>query len=345
MHGKSGDWIGKLPLSNLARILQQAGRRRAGSTRVGPSVGEDAAIVSLGPIDLVMHLDPITEAGALAGWLAVHVAANDIAVTGARPRWEMLAVLMPPGSSEDSLASLLNDAVRAAEEIGVEIVGGHTEAAPGVPRPIIVAAAAGITCGGCTTPTSAARPGDLVLQVKPAAIEGTAIIATDFADMLRSRGVGEDAIAGARMLASRVSIVEEAIELAEAGVVRAMHDPTEGGVLGGLVEMALASRTVIEVDEDKIIVGEATRIVASALGIDPLRLISSGTLLATVPPDKAGEARYVLEELGVEYSFIGRVAARSGEPALRLSSRGRVKTFREPPMDEIARLHASKGPG
>ncbi|MCE4604524.1 MAG: AIR synthase family protein [Aeropyrum sp.] len=344
MQGKSGEWTGKLPLSRLAEVLRRAGRRRGGSTLVGPSTGEDAAVINLGPIDLVMHIDPITEAGELAGRLAVHVAANDIAVTGAKPRWVMLAVLMPQGSPQESLERIMEDAVRAAEEVEVEIVGGHTEAAPGVRRAIVVAAAAGVTCGGCTTPTSSARPGDAIIQVKPAGIEGTAIIATDFAGLLRELGLGEEVIAGGRMMAGMVSVVREAVELAELGVVSAMHDPTEGGLVGGLVEMAIASRTVIEVDEAKILVAEPTRIIARSLGVDPLKLISSGTLIAAVPQGRLGEASFVLEELGVEYSVIGRVVEHTPSPKLVLRrSDGSTEEVREPPMDEIARLHQEAG--
>ncbi len=340
MQGKSGSGglpVGKIPLGELERLLSASWSFRRPSTLVGPAVGEDAAIISLGNLDLVFHLDPITEAGELAGWLAVHVASNDVAASGARPRWIALAILAPRGSSGEDLRRIQGDAEKAAREVGVEIVGGHTEVSPGLSKPVVVAAAAGVTCRGCAVPTGGARPGDLVLQVKPAGIEGTAIIATDFRALLERAGIAESIIERAAALASRVSVVREALELAEYGLVTSMHDPTEGGLIGGLVEMALASRLRFKVWEERVFVAEETRVVTEALGVDPLKLISSGTLLATVPSSLKGDAEHVLEGLGVEYSFIGEVEA-GGVGVQLYKSPGRIELYEAPPVDEISRL-------
>jgi hydrogenase expression/formation protein HypE len=93
--GRGGDWLGKLSSRELhGRVLSRLGGRRGPETIIGPSIGEDAAVIDLGTMELVVHTDPITEAGALAGRLAVIVSSNDVAVTGARPRWVSLAILL-----------------------------------------------------------------------------------------------------------------------------------------------------------------------------------------------------------------------------------------------------------
>lgn len=339
MSGEEGRIVGKLPSRQLASILGRAWLRRTPSTVVGPSIGEDAAVVRLGLLDLVFHVDPITEAGELAGRLAVIVASNDVAVTGARPRWLSLAYLVPPGSGTPLLERLVSDAEKAAGELGVEIVGGHTEFSPGLSKPVVVAAAVGVTCAGCSVPTGDAMPGDLILQVKPAAMEGTAILSTDFRRLLEERGVPSDVIERGARLADNISVVREAVELAEARVVSSMHDPTEGGILGGLVEMAVASGTTISIFEDKIIVRDETRVVSRALGVDFLKLISSGTLLAAVPRSRLNDALEVLEDLKVEYSLIGEVVNRSSEPGVILfKSTGEKQFHRDTPRDEISRF-------
>ncbi|MEB3860626.1 MAG: AIR synthase family protein [Desulfurococcales archaeon] len=344
MQEKNGKWLGKLPSKTLEKILSGPLGSGGASTVVGPSIGEDAAIIDMGCCDLVMHVDPITEAGNRAGWLAVHVASNDIAVTGARPRWVMLTILAREGASLEEIQGIIHEAGRAASEIGAEIVGGHTEVTPGLGKTIVQATAIGYTCKGCSVPTSGAKPGDLVLQVKPAGLEGTAIIATDFRDTLEDMGIDREILDRASTFYDKISVVKEALALADRGLVTAMHDPTEGGLLGGLIEIAKASHTTLIVRASDILVTRETSIIAEALKIDPLKLISSGTLIATVPRRHAGEVDRVLGGMGVEHKFIGEVAEYSGS-YLRLKAGEAYIEYNEEPMDEITRVIEKYGKG
>ncbi|MEB3779742.1 MAG: AIR synthase family protein [Desulfurococcales archaeon] len=335
-------WIGKLPLNDLStRVLSRITAVRYPQTLIGPTPGEDAAVIDLGMCELVIHTDPITEAGSLAGWLALNVAANDVAVTGAKPRWATLVILLPEDEPEEHLEAIVESTNRASRELEVEIVGGHTEVTPGLQRPIVIATAWGCTCKGCSVPTGGAKPGDMVIQVKPAGLEGTAILATDFKDLLVKLGVDEDVIDRAALLQERISVVREALALAERGLATSMHDPTEGGLIGGLVEIAYASGASIIVDEEKILVSEETRIISSRLSIDPLKLISSGTLLATVDKGKLDQASSLLDSMGVEYSVIGRVVERDRWILKVMSGEGYV-VYNEPPQDEISRVWAGR---
>ena len=307
---------------------------------VGPAIGEDAAIIDLGDNALVMHVDPITEANELMGWLAVHVACNDVAVRGARPRWLLQVLYLPEGCKEELVASLAQQVDEAARELGASIVGGHSEYTPGLSRPLISMTAVGLTSKRRLVTTKGAKPGDAILITKGAGIEGTAIIATDFKEELENAGVPPDLIERGRRLLRRVSVVKEALSLAEGGVVSSMHDPTEGGVLGGLTEMAYASGTTMVIKREGLPVLEETRAFCEALKLDPLKLISSGSLLATVPRDKLRKALRILEDVGVVAKVIGEVKVRSGPLVEVRDVKGRERYYEVDVQDEIAKLWA-----
>ncbi len=300
--------VGKLPPWMMLRYVYPRIGVRDPSVVVGPGIGEDAAVIDLGDGRvLVVHNDGITGAVELLGWLAVHIVSNDIAVTGARPRWFLMTLYLPEEGGEALVDNIMKQIDLAARELGVMVVGGHTEFTPKLERPLIATTAIGITSKEKFVRTGGARAGDLVLMTKVAAIEGTAILSTDFAEELRKRGVREDAIERGREFVKRVSVVKEALLLAENGLATSMHDPTEGGILGGLSEIAYASRKTIVVWEDRIPVASETLEMSRALGIDPLRLISSGTLIATTPREKVDKALELLRASGIEATIIGEV--------------------------------------
>jgi len=333
---KNGKTVGKLPASQLEKLIETARRAPHPSTLIGPKIGEDAAVIDTGGCLLVSHVDPITEASAYAGTLAIQVAANDLAVTGAIPRWAQILLLLPPGSNPDLAREILEAAADAAAKLGIDIIGGHTEYTPGLVKPVIAAFVMGCACPECLTPTSGAKPGQVIVQAGWAGAEGTAILASDFEDLLSSRGVPKAVIEEAKRLAENISIVDIAIELARRGLASAMHDATEGGILGALVEMALASGNTLEVDAGKILVHETTRIISERLGIDPLRLISSGAFIIAADPDTADKVVEFIVEKGLPASQIGTITA--GTPQVRVKRGERTEIYKEPPIDEISRF-------
>jgi hydrogenase expression/formation protein HypE len=302
----------------------------------GPRLGEDAAIIDLGCCDLVVHSDPITEASANAGWLAINVAANDVAASGACPRWASITVLLPEGADTNLIDTLSKQIGEAATKLGIDIVGGHTEIAPRLSRPIIVTTVIGITCRGCSIRTSGAQPGDKIIIIGYAGLEGTSIIAVDFRMLLLKCNLKEKLIEEAVRLSKNVSIVEQACSLASRRLVNSMHDATEGGVVGALLEMALASGNTFQVLAEKIPVHPATRVISKCLNIDPFRLISSGTLLATATPGKAERAVSLLRSMGYTAEVIGEVIP--GEPKVILHYPGETIEYKSPPRDEIYRV-------
>ncbi|ACB39094.1 AIR synthase family protein [Pyrobaculum neutrophilum] len=300
--------IGKIPPG----VLQGVVFRRTGAQRkevvVGPAVGEDAAIIDIGGRYVAVHTDPITGSVKLLGYLAVYIPTNDIAVRGIPPMWLSVALLLPPEVEEGDLDVLTAQIDAAARELGAAVVGGHTEVTTAVTRPVAVVTAAGV--GERYVTTSGARPGDVVLMTKSAGQEAASILATDFREEALRRGVSPASVERAGELARAVSVAREALAVAD--LATSMHDPTEGGVANGLAEVAYASGVSIEVDPGSVVVYREVEELCSAFGVDPLETLSSGVLLATVPPDRLGEAEERLRKLGVSFSQIGRVTERRG---------------------------------
>jgi len=336
-------WVGKLPSDILKEIvLDNVNSFKKASTLIGAEIGEDSAIIDLGFCTLSIHSDPITEARYHAGSLAIDVVTNDLAVTGVRPKWLILDILMPENSLYSSLNSIIEGAVKEAKKLNVEIVGGHTESTPGLISPIIIGTAIGCSCKECYIPTRNAKEGDLIFQINPAGLEGSAIIATDFREHALKSGVPSDILENASEFINRISIMNQALELSDKRLVNSMHDPTEGGMLGGLYEIAYSSGHDIEIDQKKIFVEEETKIISEKLKIDYTKLISSGSILATIPLNKKEEAEKTLTNINTRYSIIGRVLNPSDNPKVIVKNSNKITFIDSPPQDEISRLWASK---
>jgi len=327
---------GKLPHEVLADLL---GRLPARDTRVvvGPRVGEDAAAIRVGEGLVVVGMDPITFATDLIGWYAVQVNANDVAVMGAEPRWLLATLLLPEEATQDEAAAIFDQLAEACEGLGIAPIGGHTEVTSSVERPVVVGCMLGETDAGELVTTKGARAGDAVVLCGAAAVEGTAVLAREMGDVLVQKGMTEDDVARARdfLFDPGISVVAAARAAARAGVT-AMHDPTEGGIATGLLELALASEVGLEVEVDRIPILPLTRDVCALLEVDPLGLIASGALLATIEPGRADGLVAAVAELAMEAAVIGRV--RPEEEGLSVVAEGKRGPLPRFARDEVARL-------
>jgi len=262
------------------------------SVVMGPAYGEDAAVIDVGDFYMVMHSDPISGAIDNIGWLAVNIAANDIAVSGASPRWALLTLQFPTDYTEDSIREVMVDLHEASRELDIEIIGGHSEMIEKIENPLVTTALIGTTKEPIYTKDS--EPGDKIVQIKEAGLEGTWILASDFEVELEKMGIESKTLEEAKSLKEDISVVKPALEIKNK--VNSMHDPTEGGVLQGLYEMAHASNNEFFIHSrpgSKDISIE----ICEKLNLDPLRLISSGCLLATVPESKDLEKGKVIGEV------------------------------------------------
>jgi len=239
-------------------------------------------------------------------------------------------IYLPEGASDEVIDRITRQMDSAAKELGAMIIGGRTEYTAGIERPMVAVTALGIARKESIVRTEGGISGDLILMTKTAGIEGTSILASDFEDELRAKGVGEDILSRAKEFTRYISVVREALTLTENAHPNSMHDPTEGGVIAGLLEMAYASKKTFIVYEDRIKIAKETAILAKVLSIDPLRLISSATLLATIPPSKANEALRALKRIGVDASVIGIVKDREEDKLLILKRvDGVIEVFRD----------------
>jgi hydrogenase expression/formation protein HypE len=294
---------GKLsPTALRDRIFPYLGRRA--DVLVHAGIGQDCAVLDFGPSVCVATCDPITGAAGHLGRLAVHVACNDLATTGAEPVGLLMTLLLAEATAEADLDRIVRDASAAARLIGVEIVGGHTEVTPGIPQSIVVTTAIGRAPRDGYVSAGGGRAGDVLLMTKSAGIEGTAILATDLAGRLQGL-VDEATLVRARGFIDQISVVPEGRIGVRLGAT-AMHDVTEGGVLAGVWELATASGCGVRLDADAVPVAQETMAVCEALGVDPLALISSGAMLIAVPDPAPLKA--ALAEAGIASAIIGSLA-------------------------------------
>lgn len=313
---------GKLPLPLLEKFLT---RFAPSDPRiiVGPRTGEDAAVLDFGDRYLVAKTDPITFATNEIGWYAVNVNANDIAVMGATPRWFLATVLLPAGQATAELAEMIFAQLHSAcAALGVSLAGGHTEITINLDRPIVSGTMLGEVAPDRLITSAGACVGDAVLLVKPVPIEGTALIALERATMLRERGYSPAFIERAQgfLHDPGISVVAPARLAAETAEVHCMHDPTEGGVMTGLLEIARAAGVGLRINLDAIPIVSEGATLCREFGLDPLGTIASGAILLTAPKAAGARLVKVLGDAGYPTAIIGRatspadglVALRSG---------------------------------
>jgi hydrogenase maturation factor len=333
---------GKLPPKLLERLLAGVARRDP-RVLLGPTLGEDAALIDLGDRVLVAKADPVTFATDRIGWYTVHVNANDVACMGARPAWFLATILLPQGAPEALAEDIFSQVESACEALGVTLVGGHTEVTYDLERPIVAGAMLAEAAPDRIVRSSGARPGDHLLLTKGVAIEGTALLARDAPDELRRRGVPEDTLTRARALLDSpgISVVREALLACDTAPVHAMHDPTEGGLATGLDELAAASGLVAEVKEEAIPVLPETAEVCRSLSLDPLGLLASGSLLIAVAEEDCERVRGALFSAEIPSSCLGCLA--EGRKGVIIDGRGERREIPHFQRDELARFLESLG--
>jgi hydrogenase maturation factor len=302
--------------------------------RLGPRLGEDACAIEIPGGALVAAADPITLTSQDIGRLSVIINANDVAVTGVRPRWFLAVVLLPPGTSEAAVRALFHTMTHSLVSVGAHLVGGHTEVTPAVMQPIVVGQMLGLAETGRFVRTGGAHPGDVVVQVGPVPVEGAAVLAREVADRLGELDPGVLAAARGALDRPGISVVEPAL-LAAGLHATALHDPTEGGLAAGLHELAVASGLRLRIDRQAVSWFDPGIRVCRMLGADPWATLASGSLLAAFPPDQAESALLALRAGGEQAAIIGSAAPGHGVHDIQ----GRPIPW--PKRDEVARLSSS----
>jgi hydrogenase maturation factor len=328
--------VGKLPAALLRSILANAPQSDP-RILLGPRVGIDCAVLDFGERLLVLKSDPITFATTDTGWYLVQVNSNDIATTGARPRWLLVTALLPEGSTTVRLVEeIAGQVYEACSALGISVIGGHTEITHGLDRPILAGTLIGevererlVTPGGM-------KSGDQLLLTKGVPIEATAILANEFPGRLREV-LGEADLARAQnyLHDPGISVLRDAQIARSAGRVTAMHDPTEGGLLAALWELAEAGDKKLVIDLQAVPVPAIAARICGVFDLNPLAAIASGALLLTVPPEDTPAVMMTLAAAGIPCAVIGQVE--EGPP--HVLEAGTARPLPRPDQDEIGRVY------
>jgi len=333
---------GKVPLEVLKEVVfKNLGVQRR-EVLQGPAAGVDGAIIDAGSKSMVVSMDPITGAVEQIGWLAVNVNANDVATFGVEPAFLFSCLLLPENSNRKTVEDICSQMDAAAKELGIAIVGGHCESTPHLVTPIVVGCIIGLTQKGHYVTAAGAQPSDALIMTKTAGIEGTAILASDMTTYLKETMTAEE-LDEAKKFYKRISVVDDALTAYRTGGVDAMHDPTEGGVFGGIHEMADASSLGVKVYEDRVTVDPLTMTICGKFNIDPLQLISSGALLI------AAKSKYVdvilksLQQLRIQASVVGEFTE-TPEQRILMHSDGKQEALPRPTFDQLWKALSSQKP-
>ncbi|NCB41214.1 MAG: AIR synthase [Clostridia bacterium] len=328
---------GKLSSELLEELVFKNVQSRRPEVLVRPGIGEDCATIDFGQYECVMSTDPITAAISDIGRLAVHITCNDIASNGVEPLGIMLAVMLPIGTTTCDIERIMQQAAEVSRELGVEIIGGHTEITPAVNRPVIVSTAIGRALAGESQRAEGMRAGDYIYMTKQAGLEGAGIIANDFQDELADVLTAEE-LAEAKAYLNNVSVLKEGIAAGKVGTA-GMHDITEGGVLGAVWELAEIADVGLRLIAQDIPVTETIRKIAVHFNIDFMRLISSGSMMIIVHPDKAKALESAVIGVGVSISKIGTVLPKEKGRTI-LFEDGKEEILDPPGSDELYKVIA-----
>ncbi|HKL98722.1 MAG TPA: AIR synthase family protein [Mobilitalea sp.] len=324
--------LGKVPETVLKRSVLNLIKHRRDEVLVGPAIGEDCSVIAIDEDEvLVISTDPITGTTKDIGSLAVHITANDIASNGAEVIGMMLTILLPEGSQETELKTIMRDIEAVCKSLDIEIMGGHTEITKAVNQPIITVAGVGKMKRLDMIKTAGAEPGHEIVMTKWAGLEGTAIIAAAKEQELLSK-YSASFIDGAKNLIDHISVIPEA-KVARAIGVTSMHDVTEGGIFGALWEIGAASKVGLEVDLKKILLKQETVEICEFYDLNPYMLISSGSML--IVTDKANLLVDSLKDKGITAAVIGRI--KEGNDRVIINE-DEIRYLEPPKSDELYKV-------
>lgn len=323
--------IGKLSGDTLERMVLSTIQFLREDVLVHAGLGEDCAIIDFGDEVCLVTSDPITGAAEGVGELAVHVSCNDIAANGGTPVGVQVVLLLPEHTKEEEIHQIMEDIQVTAASLGVEVIGGHTEITSKIAEPVVSVTAIGRAPKNRYVTSKGAKAGDEIIITKGAGIEATAILARDYGHLLPFSVTPEEILG----FTTQLSVVPEGLLAAEFGV-HAMHDITEGGLLGAVREICQAAGVGAEIREEDVAVPELTQAICDHFQLDPLALLSSGSMLIITP--RGQELAEKLGKIQVPAFVVGRVV--EGDHPVVLRKTGQRQAITTHVEDELWKFFA-----
>lgn len=339
------DRLGKIRASVFESVIRpQLGAERD-QVRVGPATGRDTAIVSLGrghvmaittdPLSFIPGLGPEDSA-----WTSLHLIVNDLVTSGLEPMYASVDLNLPPGFDEATFKSYWSALHAECKELGIAIVAGHTGRYGGGDGTVIGGGTIiGVGPDNQYLEPRFARPGDRLIVTKGAMIATTGLLARVFPETVRS-AFGKPFLKTAQELLAHYPVINDAraalsVGRRDAGV-SAMHDATEGGVLGALYELSTAAELGAHVELHRIPIAEETAGMAELFGIDPTISLSEGSLLVVARPERADAVIDALEDRGIPAADVGELTRETG---FMLIADGQERPWTAPEEDPYWRAY------
>jgi hydrogenase expression/formation protein HypE len=292
-------------------ILPRCGHPRAEVTH-GPAFGVDVSLISLPDgLGLALTSDPLSLIPSLglqeSAWLSVHLMANDMATTGFAPQYAQMVLNLPPSLTRADFSTYWGHIHHYCDNIGVAITGGHTGSIEGQNSTI---------AGGGTMLLTApvndillsknSQPGDEIIITKQCAMSSAAILAMSFPETVKNK-LGNDVYNfGCEMFYQTSSLKDGLIAAGTGfGEVTAMHDVTEGGVLGAVYEMAIASGNGVIISNELLPLGHTQQQICNLFGIDPRYCIGAGAMVIAAKKEHGQKVIHRLGQQNISAAIIG----------------------------------------
>lgn len=308
------EFSGKLTGKSFQQIIRPKTGRLREEVLMGPRFGVDTAVIDLGNnLGMAITSDPLSLIPSIgmkaSAWLSVHLLANDMATTGFAPMYAQMVLNLPPTLTTAEFEEYWHYIHQFCEELGVAITGGHTGRIEGQHSTISGGGTMFLTAPlDQIISSNGASAGDVIIVTKEAALVSTSILAKSFPHTIKNQ-LGQEIYDSACANLYRTSSLPEALCAAETLVpnleLKAMHDVTEGGLLGAILEMAQASDCSVRINNEALPIGEVQRQIAGLFKIDPRFCVGAGSMIMAV---KNGKEKALIQQLhknGIPATVVG----------------------------------------
>jgi hydrogenase expression/formation protein HypE len=326
--------IGKLTASQLEEVIFKNIKKKRKEFLNSPGIGDDCAALDLGDKVCYLSSDPITGAVNKIGKLAVNITCNDLATTGIEPMGIMATILAPTTSTIEDLKQIVIDMEAECEKLNIDILGGHTEITDAVTKIIVSITGIGFGTKAHYEKKEKIKSNDIILLTKGVGIEGTAIISFEKEEELKSILSKKELEYGKSMM-EMTSVVKEGLLASD--LSKGMHDVTEGGILGAIWEVAELSKLGATIYNEKLEIADVTSKICDFYKIDPLKLISSGSMLIIVSQENKEELLNKLISKDIPTSEIGYFTDNNNEKFILDKKNNKIE-IPEPESDELYKV-------